>query len=269
MTKAAIVDQGGRIRSSVIKHTGAEHRHLANQVVESVLRKAGLVFEDVSYVVATGYGRIAVPFADRQITELTCHTRGVCYSTPDIRLAIDIGGQDAKGLKIENGKLLDFVMSDKCAAGTGRFLEIMADTLGVDLGELGPLSLKSTHTVSISNTCSVFAKREVVSRLSQGVPVEDILSGVHHAIANRTAKMVARLNVNSDIIFTGGVAMNVGVVDALEKSLGCRVQVPEKPLLTGAIGAALMGKDIALKALNEDKAIQRSKHRLSEITFFS
>jgi (R)-2-hydroxyacyl-CoA dehydratese activating ATPase len=268
MTKVVIIDKNERICARVIKHTGAEHRRLANKVMEEALEQAGVSFDQISYVVATGYGRITVPFADRQITELTCHARGVFHFAPNVSLAIDIGGQDAKGLKINHGKLLDFVMSDKCAAGTGRFLELIAGSLGLGLDDLGRLSLKSTNKVSISSTCTVFARQEVVSRISEGVPVEDILAGIHDAVASRVARMVQRLKVEPDVVFTGGVAKNTGVVKSLEAKLGCKVLVPEEPLLSGAIGAALLGKEITLKARAQGKPLDRGGRSLSEISFF-
>jgi predicted CoA-substrate-specific enzyme activase len=268
MTKVVIVDKDEEICASVIKHTGAEHRRLANQVMEEALTQAGLSFDEISYVIATGYGRITVPFADRQVTELTCHARGVFHFFPNVRLAIDIGGQDAKGLKIKDGKLLDFTMSDKCAAGTGRFLELIADSLGLRVNDLGSISLKSTNKVSISSTCTVFARQEVVSRISEGAPLEDILAGIHDAIASRVARMVDRLKVEPDVLFTGGVAKNIGVVKALKENLGCEVLVPEEPLLSGAIGAALLGKEIILKALAKGEPILRRERHLSEVTFF-
>jgi predicted CoA-substrate-specific enzyme activase len=268
MTKVVILDKDEAIRASVIKHTGAEHRRLANQVMEEALTQAGLSFDEISYVIATGYGRITVPFADRQITELTCHARGVFHYFPSVRLAIDIGGQDAKGLKINGGKLLDFTMSDKCAAGTGRFLEVIADSLGLRLDDLGSLSLKSTNKVSISSTCTVFARQEVVSRISEGASLEDILAGIHDAIASRVATMVERLKVQPDVVFTGGVAKNIGVVKALREKLGCEVLIPREPLMSGAIGAALLGSEIIQKALAQGKPIQRVERHLSEVTFF-
>jgi len=268
MTKVVILDRDETIRVSVIKHTGAEHRRLANQVMAEALAEAGLSFEEISYVVATGYGRITVPFADRQITELTCHARGVSHYFSDVRLAIDIGGQDSKGLKIKDGRLLDFVMSDKCAAGTGRFLELIAEALEIRLEDMGNIAAQSTNKVTISSTCTVFARKEVISRISEGASLEDILAGIHDAIAKRVARMVERLKVEPDVLFTGGVARNIGVVRALEKNLGCKVLVPEEPMLSGAIGAALLGKEIMLKALAQGKPIQKSERRLEESTFF-
>lgn len=268
MTKVAIVDNDDKIHASVIKHTGAEHRRLANQVMIEALAKAGLSFDEISCVVATGYGRFTVPFADRQITELTCHARGVAHFFPNVSLAIDIGGQDSKGLKIKNGKLLDFVMSDKCAAGTGRFLEMIAESLGLGLEELGSISEKSANKVSISSTCTIFARQEVISRISEGSPIEDIIAGVHDAIASRVARMVERLKVEPDVLFTGGVAGNTGVVRALRENLGCEIMVPEEPMLTGAVGAALLAGEIAQKALDQGKLIRKAGRRLDEVTFF-
>ena len=220
-------------------------------------------------MIATGYGRINVPFADRQITELTCHAKGVVSLFPTVRLAIDIGGQDAKGLKINNGRLTDFVMSDKCAAGTGRFLEVIAAALGLEVEDLGHISSKSTNKVPISSTCTVFARQEVISSLSEGIPLEDVVAGLHDAIASRVVRMVKRLKIEPDVVFTGGVAKNLGVVKALEENLGYEVFVPEEPLLSGALGAALFGKELTLKALAEGEPIQREKRSLEEATFFT
>ena len=268
MTKVVIINENDEILASVIEHTGAEHRRLANKVMGQALEQSGLSFNEISFVVATGYGRIIVPFADRQITELSCHARGVSHFFPDVRLAIDIGGQDAKGLKINHGKLKDFIMSDKCAAGTGRFLEVIAKVLGVRTEDLGTISLKSTKKVAISSICTVFAQHEVVSRLSEGAPLEDIVAGIHDAIASRTVRMAGRLKAESDVFFTGGVAKNIGVVKALEENLGRKVFVPEEPLLTGALGAALLGKEITLKAMEKGESLQTVERRLTEASFF-
>jgi len=268
MTKVVVVDEEGIIRSRVIGPTGAEHRRLANRVMEEALKDAGLIFDEIAYVVATGYGRFNVPFADRDITELTCHARGIASLFPGVRTAIDIGGQDAKGLKIVDGKLVDFVMNDKCAAGTGRFLEVIAETFGMTLEDLGNTSLQSTRTVEISSTCTVFAQQEVVSRLSEGTSIEDVLAGVHDSIALRTLTMVRRLGIEPDVVFTGGVAMNVGVVRAIEERVGLKVFVPEQPLLTGALGAALLAAEHVKKKLSRNETVERKERQLAETTFF-
>jgi predicted CoA-substrate-specific enzyme activase len=268
MTKVVIIDESEKIAAFVVQHTGAEHRRLANKVMEEALKQASLTIDSISYIIATGYGRINVPFADRQITELTCHARGVAYFFPKVRLGIDIGGQDAKGLKIKDGKLIDFVMSDKCAAGTGRYLEVVAQTLGLNLDELGQISLKSKKKISISSMCTIFAQQEVINHLSAGEALEDIVAGLHDAIAGRVARMVKRLKVEPDVVFTGGVAKNIGVVKALEENLGCKVLVPEEPLLSGALGAALIAWESVLKAKAEGKLPTTVTRKLDEATFY-
>jgi predicted CoA-substrate-specific enzyme activase len=268
MTKLVVVDEEGNVRASVIHHTGAEHRRLANKVMEEALVQSGLSIDDITYIIATGYGRINVPFADRQITELTCHTRGVVNTLPTVKLAIDIGGQDSKGMKIKDGKLIDFAMNDRCAAGTGRFLEVFTSTLGIDIEDLGAVSLKSSGKAVISNVCTVFARQEVIAHISKGVPIEDIVAGLHDAVAARVARMVNALKIEPDVAFTGGVAKNAGMVKALEDNLGCTVFVPDEPLITGALGAALLAKDLALKSLAEGKPVRKGERQLDEATFY-
>ena len=268
MTKVVIMDESKAIRARVESHTGAEHRRLANKVMEQALEQADLPFNDIAYVVATGYGRINVPFADCQITELTCHARGLVSLFPAVRTALDIGGQDAKGLKIKDGKLVDFVMNDRCAAGTGRFLEVIAKTLDLKLEDLGNISLKSQNKVSISNTCTIFAQQEVISRLSEGGPLEDIVAGLHEAIASRAVGMLRQLQIEPEVVFTGGVAKNVGVVKAVKENVGGEVLVPDDPLISGAMGAALLGREFTLKALEKGEPIAKKERRLVEATFF-
>ncbi len=268
MTKVVILDGDRKTCSALIGPTGPEHRRLANKVMADALARANLAFSEISYVVATGYGRINVPFADRQITELTCHAKGVVSLFPTVRIAIDIGGQDAKGLKISDGKLVDFVMNDRCAAGTGRFLDVLVGTLGLRIDELGEISLKATQKLPISSVCTVFAQMEIMACLSEGTPLPDIVAGLHDAIANRVVKMIKKLKIEPDVVFTGGVAKNIGVVNALQETLGLNVSVPAEPLLTGALGAALLGRELALKALAEGKPVHEKELRLDEPTFF-
>jgi len=266
MTKIVIMDD--EINSQVIGPTGAEHRHLANKVMEEALSKAGIAFDELTYVVATGYGRINVPFADKQITEISCHAKGVSSIFPSARTVIDIGGQDAKGIKIAGGKVVNFVMNDKCAAGTGRFLEVIADALGLKLEEMGELSLKSREKVRISNTCTIFAEQEVVSKIADGVPIEDILAGLHEAIASRVFHMAEKMKIEKDVAMTGGVAKNVGMVKALEDQLGFPVLIAREPLLTGAIGAAILGKELVIKALEKGEVIEKGARLLEAASFF-
>lgn len=267
MTKVVIMNEA--TLASVIGPTGPEHRKLANRVMEEALAKAKLSFDDITYVVATGYGRINVPFADKQITEISCHARGVAHLLPEARTVIDIGGQDSKGIKLKEGRAVDFVMNDKCAAGTGRFLEVTAEGLGVSLEDMGRLSLEAKNKVEISSTCTVFAAQEVVTKLSEGVALPDIIAGLHEAIATRIYGMVRRLKIEREVALTGGGAKDIGLVKALEAKLGFPVLVPPEPLLTGAIGAALLGKDIVNEAAKKGETLVRSERRLQEATLFT
>ena len=263
MTKVVIMNKG--IISSIIGPTGPEQRRLANKVMEKALNKADLAFESVNYIVATGYGRINVPFADKQVTEITCHAKGVASFFPDAKTIIDIGGQDSKGIKVDNGRPIDFVMNDKCAAGSGRFLEITADALGINIEEMGELALQSTNPALISNICTIFAEQEVVDKLAEGVPLKDLIAGILESLANRVSRMVKRLNVEEDVVITGGVAKNAGLVKALSDKLGYHVSVPPEPLLTGAVGAALLGKDLVRKAEENGESPERKERSLKEI----
>jgi len=263
MTKVVIMNQG--IISSIVGPTGPEQRRLANKVMENALQQANLPFEAIAFLVATGYGRINVPFADKQVTEITCHAKGVAHFFPECRTIIDIGGQDCKGIKIDLGRPVDFVMNDKCAAGTGRFLEVIADALGIAIEDLSELALKSTQPAQISNICTVFAEQEVVSRLAEGVPLTDLVAGILESLASRISRMANRLKVADEVVITGGGAKNPALVKALSEKLGYAAFVPEDPLLTGAVGAALLGKDIAKKATDKGLPLETKKRSLKEI----
>lgn len=266
MTKVVIMDKG--IISSVIGPTGPEQRRLANKVMEEALHRVGLSFKEITFLVATGYGRINVPFADKQITEITCHAKGAAHFFPEAGTVIDIGGQDSKAIKIDHGRPIDFVMNDKCAAGTGRFIELTADALGVPLEEMGSLALEGTNPAQISSICTVFAVQEVVSRLADGVPLNDLLAGILESLASRIWRMVNRLRVTKEVVITGGGAKNAGLVKALSRKMGCDVSIPPEPLLTGAVGAALLGKDIVQRAQEDGSALERKERRLSEIGLY-
>jgi predicted CoA-substrate-specific enzyme activase len=263
MSKAVVVDAQGTMRGYVVGPTGAEHRRRANKVMEDVLLKAEVTLDQVAYIISTGYGRVNVPFADKQVTELTCHAKGVASLFPEVRTAIDIGGQDAKVLKIKNGRLTDFLTNDKCAAGTGRFLEVAAETLGLGLNEMGQISLQSDTPVKINSLCTIFAQQEIISRLSEGQPLTDILAGVYIAVTTRVVKLARQLKVEPPVVFTGGVAKNSGMVKAMEVVLGMPVLVPEEPLITGALGAAILARDGAFK-LVQDGDYKMHKKQLSE-----
>jgi predicted CoA-substrate-specific enzyme activase len=262
MTKTVILNQG--IIASIIGPTGPEHRRLANQVMDEALKKAAISFQSITYIVSTGYGRINVPFADKQYTEITCQAKGVVNLFPKAKTVIDIGGQDIKAIKVDaTGKTIDFVMNDKCAAGTGRFIEVIADTLGVPLDKVGDLSLQSKNPAKISNICTIWAQQEVAASLAQGVPISDLLAGVHQSLADRISRMVNRLRVEEAVIVTGGGAKNKGLLKALSEQLGHKILVPEEPLITGALGAALLGKEIVEKA-KQDHTLPETKERILE-----
>jgi len=269
MTKVVLTDKAGNLLSFIKGPTGPEHRQLANEVMRQALEQASLQIDDISYIVATGYGRLNVPFADRQITELSCHARGVSSLFPNARTAIDIGGQDAKCMKIDKGRLASFVMNDKCAAGTGRFLEVTATTFAIKLEDMGEISVKATKKIPISNLCTIFAQQEVVALLSRGEKLENILAGLHDALASRVAALARRLGIDPDLVLTGGVAKNIGMVEAMKQNLGCEIFVPEEPLLTGALGAAILAKETYVKAAAAGEALPTKSRRLEKATFFS
>jgi predicted CoA-substrate-specific enzyme activase len=264
MTKVVILDSGAI--TSIIGPTGPEHRRLANKVMDEALTRASLSFQSITYIVSTGYGRINVPFADKQLTEITCHAKGIISLFPKARTIIDIGGQDIKAIKIDaTGKTTDFVMNDKCAAGTGRFIEVIADTLGVPLDKVGDLSLQSKNPAKISNICTIWAQQEVAASLAQGIPVSDLLAGVHQSLAERINTMVNRLKVEEAVIVTGGGAKNKGLLKALSEQLGHEILVPEEPLITGALGAALLGKEIVEQAKQNHTPLETKERILEQI----
>jgi (R)-2-hydroxyacyl-CoA dehydratese activating ATPase len=219
---------------------GIEQDSLASQLFKKVLNDSGVTSKSVGAIVATGYGRNAVRIADTTITEITCHAVGVHHLVSDARTVIDIGGQDSKLLRLDGrGKVRDFAMNDRCAAGTGRFLEVTAQRLGVELGTLGPMAAKSRSPAAISSMCVVFAETEITGLLASGTARDDIVAGVQAAIAARIAGMAGR-KVESPIIFTGGVAMVSGMTAALQTALGRDVTVSPDPQMTGALGAAIL-----------------------------
>jgi predicted CoA-substrate-specific enzyme activase len=243
--KAAIVDERGLVGSAVLA-AGYHRAEAARQVLVLALARAKLERQQIAALVATGYGRVQVEEANRTVTEITCHGRGAFWLCPDVRTVIDIGGQDSKGIALSaQGKVLDFVMNDKCAAGTGRFLEVMAHALEEDLAHFGELSLAAAQRVAISSTCTVFAESEIVTHIASGAPKPAIIAGIHDAIASRVAAMVARIPVLDVVMLTGGVAQNPGLVRMLEEKLGREIVVRPEAQITGAIGAALFARDMA------------------------
>ena len=214
------------------------------RAIDEVLSAAGKKREEMAYVLATGYGRNSLmDFADKQMSELSCHAKGANFLFPDVHTVIDIGGQDVKVLEIENGVMTNFAMNDKCAAGTGRFLDVMARVLEVDVKDLGRLGAMSTKYVGISSTCTVFAESEVISQLSMGTDKCDIINGIHKSVAGRVAGLAHRIGVRDQVVMTGGVAQNQGIVKALQDELGHEIHTSPLTQYNGALGAALFAFD--------------------------
>lgn len=246
-TKAILLNERRDIVGRSLINTGANVTLAADRAFQEAVKSAGIPREEVNYVVGTGYGRYKVTFGDAQITEISCHARGAYFLFPDTRTVIDIGGQDAKGIKVgQDGGVVDFVMNDKCAAGTGRFLANAAEVLDLSLDDIGEISLDATNPVRVSTVCTVFVESDVMSYLAQGKKVEDILAGLHSAIASRTVSLVRRVGIEDEVTFTGGVSKNIGMIRALEEKMGTRANVSPESHYMGAIGAALFALDRAL-----------------------
>jgi (R)-2-hydroxyacyl-CoA dehydratese activating ATPase len=241
LTAEAVIFRDGEIITYSIVPTGANSENAGRAAFDAALARAAMGEEDVERVASTGYGRASVSFAGRAITEITCHAVGARFLRSEVSTIIDVGGQDSKVIRLgSDGRVEDFAMNDKCAAGTGRFLEVMAAALESDLESLADLSAKSTERIRISSTCTVFAESEVVSLISKGAAKEDIIRGLHESVAERVYAMVRRLRAGAPFVMTGGVAKNGGVVSSIASKLGSSIFVPEEPQIVGALGAAIV-----------------------------
>ncbi len=242
--KAAIVDNG-KVVGTKVSFTGYNAERAGLGVYEALLSELGLAAASVVKIVSTGYGRNAVKFADKSFTEIMAHAAGAHLLNPAIRTIIDIGGQDSKAIALDDkGKVKNFVMNDKCAAGTGRFLEVMARALEINLDDFGMMSLSAASPAKISSLCTVFAESEVISLIARGESRPDIVAGIHESIAVRVTAMLARVGVTEPVMITGGVAKNAGVVAALEKKLNVSIAVSPYAQQNGAIGAAVLAATI-------------------------
>ncbi|HOP01538.1 MAG TPA: acyl-CoA dehydratase activase [Flexilinea sp.] len=244
-TNAVIMDNKKQILASSTIPTGVQIMESANRALEEALLKADIKRKQISRTVTTGYGRAGISFREKEVTEITCHAKGAFFLNPAVRTVIDIGGQDSKVIRLdENGNVYDFVMNDKCAAGTGRFLELMSQSLGLTMEEMGTRGIDTKEDIVISSMCSVFAQSEVVSLIASGKRVEDIIHGLNRSIAAKVLSLAGRKVLEREWMMTGGVARNAGVVNAVEEKLGGKVIVPDEPEICGAIGAALVAIDI-------------------------
>jgi (R)-2-hydroxyacyl-CoA dehydratese activating ATPase len=245
-TKAVVVDGSGGIIGRSLIDTGANVVAAAERAFTLALEQAALPRERIDFVIGTGYGRYKVEFGDAQVTEIACHARGAAELFPGTRTVLDMGGQDTKAIRLgERGDVLDFCMNDKCAAGTGRFLQSAAAALELDLAELGPTALRGRRPVPISTTCTVFAESEVLSWLARGRRIEDILLGVHRSIAQRSFALLRRVGVEEEIAFTGGVTRNTAMVQVLNELLDTELRISDDSHYMGALGAALFALERA------------------------
>ena len=243
-TKAVIMRDGQLLASRVIL-TGYNAENAGKKVFDAVLDDLQISASAITRIVATGYGRKGLAIADKSITEIMCHATGARYLNPLIRSIIDIGGQDSKAILLDDrGKVANFAMNDKCAAGTGRFLEVMARALEVNLDEFGRMSLKAELPARISSLCTVFAESEIISLIAKGEKRENIIAGIHESICVRVLAMANRIGIKSPVMMTGGVAKNIGVVRAFEKAIGSPIEVSDYAQVNGAIGAALLAQDL-------------------------
>jgi len=246
-TKAVLVDESRAIVAKELLNTGANVKRAGQAALDALLEHAGVRREELGFVVGTGYGRYKIEAGNAQVTEISCHARGAQFLFPETRTVIDMGGQDTKAIKVgPEGDVLDFCMNDKCAAGTGRFLAGAAEVLGLSLEEIGAISLRGTQPIRLTSVCTVFVESDILGYVAQRKKIEDILAGVHQAIAARTISLVRRVGMEPQITFTGGVARNVGMVRALEQKLGATLNVSPEAHFMGALGAALFALDRVL-----------------------
>jgi predicted CoA-substrate-specific enzyme activase len=247
----AVVMAKNMIVSYHVLPSGGNYKLTADEVAGEALTRAKLSFTDIAYTVATGYGGASVSFSNEVVTDISCNGRGVSYLFPSARTVIDIGGQFTKVFKLdERGKPTAFLLSEKCAAGSGRFLQIIAKVLQIDLEDIGGLSLRSQRKVDFNTGCAVFAESEAISRIADGVLKEDILAGLHRTLAAKIQTMVERVRIEPECAVIGGGAKDIGLVRSIEESLGCSLLVPEEPQIVAALGAALIaeGKAAQIKA---------------------
>ncbi len=247
-TKCVLVDESGAVRGRGRVRTKADFEKVAREALEAAARDGGLDGEEMAYTATTGLGRYAVPFRDIQITDLTCGARGAASACPEARFVLDIGAQCSRAIKLrDGGKVKEFHMNEKCAAGSGGFLERAAKYLEVSVADIGRLSLGAARAQAISSVCAVLAETEIINHVSEGVSVEDILRGIHDSLADRALSLLKRVGLDGPVAFIGGVAQQEGMVVALRQKLGVPVQVPDGPQFAAATGAALLGLQRFLK----------------------
>lgn len=253
LSAQAVILSEGKILSYSNIIAGVNRAETSEQVLDLALEKTDLSRGDVEFVVGTGYGRYQVPFANKNVTEITCHARGASYFFPRGRTILDMGGQDCKAIICdENGRVKTFVMNEKCAAGTGRSIEVIAKLLDIPLEDIGRLSLDIKGSPpNLSNACVVFAKSEALQLIRNGVPINEVLAAYCDALARRVLSLLGRIGIEEDFVISGGIAKNIGVVKRIEEYLGVKANICDEPQIVGAVGAALIARDLLLKSRTE------------------
>lgn len=244
-TKGVVTSLQGKVLSVAIAPTWGSYEKAAEVVMNQLTGKLGLSVEDIDMIVACGFGAQNLTLPCHQITEISAQGRGVHRLFNKVHTIIDIGGQATKVIRVDDhGNSMDFIISEKCATGSGRFLQVIARVLQVPMDSIGSLSLESTQPVNFSTNCAVFAESEVISRVAEGFSVPDILAGMHIAVASKVENLVRRVGLTPDYVITGGAARDIGLVKAIEDKLGIKLFVPENPQITGALGAALVASEL-------------------------
>ena len=249
LTGKTVILKDNEILGWSLISTGPDSSETAKEAMDIALKEAGVSFDDMDFIVSTGYGRIVVPFSDKNITEITCHAKGAHWFFPSVRLILDMGGQDCKAIRCdEKGKVTNFAMNDKCAAGAGRSMEIMADLLDTPLNEMGGLSLDIKEKLApLSSTCVVFARTEVLGYLHEGTHRNDVLAGACEALADRVSTLLKRVGIEGDFVISGGIAKNEGVVKRVEEKVGLKANICFEPQIVGALGAACFAQELLEK----------------------
>ncbi len=250
LTAKAVIMDNDKVLASAVVRAGTRPADSAEKVMEKALKRCGLNMKEIAHIVGTGYGREQIPFVTSVASEITCHGKGAWHVMPSVRMVIDIGGQDAKATRLNaDGNVARYIYNDKCASGTGRFLEVMAEALEIPLAEMGDVGARSTEKLSISNQCVIFAETEVVSLVNEGKETADIVNALHHALAKRVSALARSIEVEQDVVMTGGVAKNSGVFGALSQALGIGMKALNgvDPQIVGAMGAALFAAENAGK----------------------
>ncbi len=243
-TSKAVITRDGELVASHLLNSGVNYRETAQKLTDELLVKAGISLKDITFIVATGYGAETIPFANERVVDIRCCARGIHHVFPSVRTVIDIQGMSSQAIRLDDqGKVTNFAVSEKCAAGSGRFMEVIANVLRIKLEDIGALSLKSKSPVVFTTGCAVFGESEAISRVSEGASKEDILAGVHKALANKAYTLVERVGLEKDCAISGGGALNIGLVKAVEERLGVPLLVPPQPQLVNALGAAIFAEE--------------------------